>query len=93
MIDDSDWRLQGQEKYLQGVTLMRRTYRRYAKNPDWDHDHCVFCTATFMVEDIPDVLHEGYATTNDYHWICETCFQDFEQMFGWRVVQPDESEE
>jgi hypothetical protein len=90
MVDESDWRLQGQERYLQGVALVRRRYHRPASNPNWDHDHCEFCMAKFMVEDVPDVLHEGYVTTSKWHWICETCFQDFQQMFGWQVVSPDE---
>ncbi len=39
-----------------------------------------------MVEDHPDVLHEGYATQDYYDWICERCFQDFRQQFRWTVV-------
>ena len=81
-----DWRRQGQESYLKGVTLVRRSYRRYPRNPSWDHDHCEFCWAKFMVEDYPDVLHEGYATEDDYHWICETCFADFRDEFEWRLL-------
>ena len=86
MVDPSDRRLMGQEKYLKGAVWVRRTYRRYAKNPNWDHDHCRFCYGKFMVEDIPDVLHEGYATLDDYHWICLTCFDDFKEMFEWTVA-------
>jgi hypothetical protein len=86
MIDKSDWRLQGQERYLKGVILIHRKYRRYAKNPHWNHDHCEFCWATFMTEEYPDVLHIGYATEDDYRWICEICFQDFKEMFGWTVI-------
>src|SRR6266478_6641809 len=86
MVDSSDWRLMGQEKYLRGVELCRRTYRRYPKNSNWDHDHCAFCGAKFMVEDEPDVLHEGYSTLDEYRWICPACFDDFKEMFGWRVV-------
>ncbi len=81
-----DSRLRGQENYLAGAKLVRRPYRRYAANPNWDHDHCAFCWAKFMVEDCPDVLHEGYATLDDYHWICEGCFQDFREQFRWTVV-------
>ena len=81
-----DWRLQGQEKFLQGALLIHRRYRGYAKNPAWDHDHCAFCGAKFMVEDFPDVLHEGYATRDDRHWICAACFADFKDTFGWNVV-------
>jgi transposase len=29
---------------------------------------------------------EGYATLDDYHWICERCFQDFHGQFRWTVV-------
>jgi len=38
-----------------------------------------------MVEDYPDVLHEGYTTLDEYRWICDACFQDFQEMFGWVV--------
>ena len=86
MTKASDWRLRGQENYLTGVTLVHRPYRRYAANPKWDHDHCAFCWEKFMVDDHPDVLHEGYATLDDYHWICERCFQDFREQFRWTVV-------
>ena len=84
--DKSDWRLQGQEKYLWGVTLVHRRYRRYSKDPNCDHDHCEFCWAKFMVENFPDVLHQGYTTKDGYRWICEQCFADFKDMFEWQVV-------
>jgi hypothetical protein len=79
-----DWRLRRQERYLKGVVLVYRRYRQYSK--DWDHDHCEFCGAKFMVTDRPGVLHEGYATEDDYRWICPKCFEDFKDMFGWKVT-------
>ena len=82
MVEESDWRLVGQERYLQDVTLVHKKYSQYSKDPSWDHDHCEFCWATFMVRDYPDVLHIGYATTDDYHWICESCFKDFKEKFN-----------
>ena len=85
MADSNDWRLAGQESFLKGVTLVRRPYRRSLKNPNWDHDHCAFCWAKFMVEDHPGTLHEGYSTEDEYHWICLTCFEDFKDAFDWRV--------
>jgi hypothetical protein len=81
-----DWRLQGQEKYLLGVTLIHCRYRQYPKNPKWDHDHCEFCWSTFMVEVLPDTLQQGYATEDDYRWICEQCFADFKDVFAWKVI-------
>jgi len=86
MADKADWRLQGQDRYPKGVTLIHRKYRRYPDNPSWDHDHCEFCWAKFMVEDYPDVLHVGYTTEGEYRWICETCFNDFKDMFGWKII-------
>ena len=80
-----DWRLCGQEDYLKGVTLQRKRYLRYSST--WDHDHCEFCWAKFAEEDlIPDALHEGYATEDNYHWVCESCFEDFKEQFEWDTV-------
>jgi hypothetical protein len=84
MVDENDWRLQGQEKYLSGVALHWKKWKK--PREDWDHDHCAFCKAKFMEEKGPDILNEGYTTTDDYHWVCKTCFDDFKDMFHW-VVQ------
>ncbi|MGE5423030.1 MAG: hypothetical protein ACM3QW_07185 [Ignavibacteriales bacterium] len=83
MVDESDWRLQGQEEYLTGVRLTLKKWT--SKNPKWDHDHCAFCWAKLSDLDIPDSQDEGYTTENDYHWICKECFLDFNEMFGWIV--------
>jgi len=90
--EKDDWRLTGQHRYLHGATLVRKSYRAYSET--WDHDHCSFCWATFRDSPEPDVLTEGYATTAehergaDYHWICKQCFDDFADLFDWRVIQP-----
>ena len=86
MAEETDWRLGSQENYLKGVALVHRRCRRNPRDATWDHDHCEFCWAKFTVEDCPDVLHRGYATTDDYHWICEKCFDDFKDLFKWTVV-------
>jgi hypothetical protein len=105
---DGDWRLTNQEAYLKGATLVRKPYRAYSET--WDHDHCVFCWATFIdptgsdvspkyVDEHPDVLTEGYATTADhprgadYYWICSDCFDDFAQPLAgapWMSKEPAE---
>jgi hypothetical protein len=84
--NDDDWRLRGQDRYLTGARLVRCAYRRNPSNPNWDHDHCEFCSAKFMVDDLPDVLHAGYCTLDEYRWICATCFRDFRVRFRWEVV-------
>ena len=87
MIDPNDWRLHGQERFLKGVVLLKREYRRYQPNAQWDHDHCAFCWAKFMVEEVPEVLHEGYCTEDEYHWICASCFSDFRDHFEWKLAE------
>jgi hypothetical protein len=78
-----DWRLQGQERFLYGVTLHRANW--VACRAGWDHDHCEFCWAKFGGEELPDVLSVGYTTTDSYRWICEQCFEDFRERLKWRV--------
>ena len=85
MREDNDWRLQGQGAYLKGVSLCWKKYARYSES--WEHDHCEFCWAKFMEADYPDVLHEGYATEDNYRWVCEQCFEDFKDLFGWEVMR------
>ena len=80
----NDWRLTNQDEYLLGIKLYKRKFFRF--NETWDHDHCSFCWAKFMVEDVPDALHEGYATEDSSHWICVKCFEDFKNMFQWDVI-------
>jgi len=65
---DNDWRLQGQQKYLFGKTMIHKKYAD--KKTTTDHDHCEFCSGKFSTT-IPDCLTEGYTTTDDYHWILQ----------------------
>ena len=82
---DNDWRLQGQERYLSGETLHWRTW--HETRPGWDHDHCEFCWAKFTDSDkVPDALHEGYATDDEYRWICATCAKDFASRFDFKLI-------
>ncbi len=74
----TDWRLQGQERFLKGVSLAKQNYRRYREG--WEHDHCEFCGAKFSER--PEDLNVGYATTDCYHWICEDCYKDFKGQKG-----------
>lgn len=83
MSEKKDWRLSGQERYLKGVPLIWKAYKRYSDS--WDHDHCEFCWAKFSEEPAPDLLTEGYSTLDNYRWICEHCFEDFRDLFEWRT--------
>ena len=82
-IDKTDWRLQGQEKYLKDAML---TWKKYQKlKPTRDHDHCVFYGIKFMEQKTKDILDEGYTTEDNYHWICKSCYDDFQRMFNWHT--------
>ena len=85
MLENNDWRLTCQEDYLMNAALKRVThYKKHSEK--WDHEHCDFCWAKFMEGDYADVLHEGYCTLDEKHWICEQCFQDFKDMFKFTIV-------
>jgi len=77
MVDKNDWRLQGQEKYLLGAKLKLCEF-------DGEHDHCSFCWEKFSKND--NDLKNGYCTLDNYHWICQKCFNDFKDMFNWYAV-------
>jgi hypothetical protein len=78
----TDWRLQGQERYLNGVQLRWGSYKPYREG--WDHDHCEFCGRKFAVQGGDFV--EGYATRDLYHWICKACYENFKSTFNWEIV-------
>lgn len=76
-----DWRRRGQERFLKGKQLSLRAYE--PPRPDWDHDHCAFCTRK-LSRDEGD-LHRGFATEDARHWVCEDCFADFRAEMQWIV--------
>jgi hypothetical protein len=78
-----DWRLTNQERYLLGAKLHWSLWTR--PRDEWDHDHCEFCWAKFMEENLPEMLHFGYTTPDRYYWICKECFEDFKDHFQWQL--------
>lgn len=83
MREENDWRLTNQLSYLGGAVLSRRVYSQPSER--WDHDHCSFCWAKFMGKDAPEIQREGYATQDEYYWVCLTCFEDFRDLFDWKL--------
>lgn len=81
MIENNDWRLQGQEKYLKNIDIY---FKRYVKYSDrWDHEHCEFCGD--KISEYEGDLHEAYCTEDEKFWICNDCYKDFKEMFNWKV--------
>jgi hypothetical protein len=33
----------------------------------------------------PEVESEGYTIVEKNHWICKSCFNDFKEMFKWKL--------
>jgi hypothetical protein len=44
----------------------------------------VCCWEKFM-ESTPSTLSEGYATEDNYRWICLDCFRDLKDEMGWTL--------
>ena len=82
---NDDWRISGQEKYLENSIFRYSAYK--AVSPDWEHDHCECCNQK-LTENTQGTLHEGYVTLDDYHWVCSKCFIDFKDRFEWVEVDP-----
>lgn len=82
----ADWRVDN-AKHTRGAALRFKKYVRPSET--WDHDHCLCCFEKFM-ESGPDVLTEGYATEDDYRWICTDCFRDLKNEMGWTLLSSSE---
>lgn len=76
-----DWRLTNQMNYLYQATLVKSVYNASGNN---DHDHCEFCFDKFGESD--GLQKSGYCTIDRYRWICNECFQDFQEQFEWQLV-------
>lgn len=84
MKESDDWRLRGQEEYLQNHIFQ---YKKFIGMPDGSlHTHCEFCWHKFMEDPagIKDCSSEGYCSTNGIYWICKKCFEDFKEMLHLR---------
>ena len=86
VVDETDWRLMGQETWLTGRPL--RWSEWFTNSPQNDHDHCELCTGEFGAVKSDHVeFVAGYVTADDNdHWICSACFEDFRDRFAWTVV-------
>lgn len=81
MLEKNDWRLLNQQEYLMKAKLNKSEYKK--QSDKWDHDHCAFCWDKFS-ENKED-LTQGYCTADQKYWICEECFNDFKEMFGFEL--------
>jgi hypothetical protein len=84
VIDDHDWRLEGQELALLTSLRGAQLFLMIRSSHDGrDHDHSEFCWA--RISDRPRAHCEydrGYATADQQRWICARCFADFRDRFA-----------
>lgn len=86
MHGETDWRIDSCKR-LKGVAFRRKAY--HAPSAAWDHDRCAACFAKFADSEEPEILREGYATTEDYKmgadhdWVCPSCFSDLREAMEW----------
>lgn len=83
MLEKNDWRLTFQEQYLKNAELQKNKYVKFSET--WDHDHCAFCWDKFS--ECEGDIHIGYCTLDKKYWICEECYNDFKEMFNFKIVQ------
>jgi len=89
---NNDWRLSGQESYIQDKAVRLQKFCVRANHEQWDHEHCIFCWQK-IVEDpskypIPaEVITEAYTTEDEKHWICPQCFSDFQERFQLKLMK------
>ena len=85
MIEQDDWRLHFGNKPEFYASLTWSFKKWTQTRPHWDHDHCEFCQIKLSDSEIDEVMHEGWTDNDEYHWICATCFNDFRDLYRWKV--------
>ena len=86
IVKSDDWRLTGQESYLLFTKVKKILPKEYINNlekPELFHEHCSFCWD--KVEENKDKKH--YCTLDNYHWICNDCYNDLERTLKEMVEE------
>ena len=77
MIEKDDWKLRGQEEYLQNIKFQVKTF--IASTENGLHTHCEFCWHKFMEnpDGIKDCSQTGYCSVDGKYWVCIDCAEDY----------------
>lgn len=89
MIEKDDWRLDPYPKELEGKTFR---LKKFVQSENLDHADCFFCWKTFFTDMVTNhYALQGYVTYcaewDQEVWVCEECFADFRELFGWKVEE------
>lgn len=85
MTNKEDWRLTGQEEYLDSAELISVSPKEYIDKKagnDTLHEHCEFCMSTVCFNSNT----KWYTTKDHYRWICQDCYNDFKDRFCWKII-------
>lgn len=93
-MEKNDWRNRGQEDYLMNVELRKKSFHANSPNSTDDprkyndHEHCDFCFKKIMENcgGMIDCDVDGYCTIDEKTWICNDCFNEFRNEFGWVIL-------
>lgn len=81
MIESNDWRLLNDVKHLKGIEVNPTDGKEITVHME-SNQKCVFCW-----DKVSDNPHEyWYVTEGEKDCICEFCFQDFQDLFGFKVL-------
>ena len=87
MLEKIDWRLRGQDEYMKD---MKFRYTKFTADPGKSlHTHCEFCWHKFMEnsQGIDDCSSYGYSSLDGKYWVCSECFEDFKEVFNWKLIE------
>lgn len=80
IVPQNDWRRTWQDDIPKGA-VFHYAARYTLPRPGWDHEHCELCFEKIGTGGIPG----GYATVDEYRWLCPVCWQDFHEEFNWTL--------
>ena len=69
--------------YLHNQSVELKNFKEaFSSNPQ-EHRHCEMCWAKFGFFEGDN--HLGYYEENSGSWICQDCYENFKDLFGWRL--------
>lgn len=80
MVPKDDWRRTWQDIIPRGA-VFHYVAQYVPPRPDWDHEHCELCFEKIGTGGIAG----GYATADEYRWLCPVCWRDFHEEFDWTL--------
>ena len=80
---DEDWRLQNLRQ-MEGATFVWRRFQ--ARDPQWDHEHCIGCWDKIAeAGEPPEGQRTGLYHPESDNWVCLECYELFHQQLHWSI--------